>query len=103
MLRSRTSTPLIAFLYMPSTVRTVLDGSWRSNPSDMPRYCGYLKFGSVVLTRAVHACPGAGGASPAQALGSCETSPVNAGVFSALQLSVTRPRPVLAKALPSRM
>jgi hypothetical protein len=49
MLASRTNTPLIAFRYIASTVSTVLYGSWRSNPADTPKYCGYLKSESVRL------------------------------------------------------
>src|SRR5712691_4953714 len=69
MFRSRISTPLIALRYRPSTVSTNPYGSCRSNPAETPKYCGYLKFGSVRLTPTVPACPGWGTGCPAQAFG----------------------------------
>src|SRR5688500_6607313 len=97
-------TPLIAFRYKPSTVSTVLYGSWRSNPAETPKYCGYLKSGSVMFTPTVPACPAAGAGCPAQEVGSALTFTVKVGtVPAAVQLRRTRPSPVLAYALPRRM
>src|SRR5712691_3467659 len=106
MFRSRISTPLIALRYRPSTVSTNPYGSNRSNPPDSPKYCGYLKFGSVRLTPTVPARPAGGGGCPRHAVGSAFTSIVNTGTESLtppVQLSRTRPSPVLAYALPSMM
>src|SRR5881296_1113244 len=104
---STTSTPLMAFRYMPSTVRTKPPGSSRSNPAESPRYWGYLKFGSVILTPTVPAAPAPGAACPAQAVGRALTSTVSGGACvvaeELLQFKRTRPRPVLAYALPRRM
>src|SRR5207249_626311 len=101
---SLTSTPLIALRYMPSTVRTKPAGSSRSNPAEMPRYWGYLKFGSVMLTPSVPACPGPGAGWPAHDVGNVLTFTVNAGtVAGVVHASRTRPSPVFAYAFPSRM
>src|SRR5205823_8244886 len=97
MFKSRISTPLIALRYIPSTVSTMLYGSCRSNPADTPKYCGYLKFGSVRLTPTVPACPGPGTGDPTQGFGTAVTSRVNAGtVPAAVQLRRTRPSRVFA-------
>src|SRR6266849_4685435 len=104
---STTITPLIALRYMPSTVNTKPAGSSRSNPAENPRYCGYLKLGSVMFTPTVPACPGPGAGWPAQAVGRALTSTVSGGACvvtdELLQFRRTRPKPVLAYALPSRM
>src|SRR2546430_530360 len=97
MFKSRISTPLIALRYIPSIVSTVLYGSWRSNPADTPKYCGYLKFASVRFTPTVPACPGPGAGEPAQAFGRALTSTVNAGTGpAAVQVRRTRPSAVFA-------
>src|SRR2546427_2289839 len=97
MFKSRISTPLIALRYMPSTVNTNPYGSSRSNPAEIPKYCGYLKFGSVRLTPTVPACPGPGAGDPTHDVGRAFTSTVKAGtVPAAVQLNRTKPSPVLA-------
>src|SRR5882762_8906527 len=97
----------MALRYMPSTVSTKPPGSSRSNPAERPRYWGYLKFGSVMLTPTVPAAPAPGAAWPAQAVGSALMSTVIGGAcVVAEELSHfkrTRPRHVLAYALPNRM
>src|SRR5690606_39115364 len=100
---SRTSTPLIALRYSASTVSTVLYGRRRSNPAEKPWNCGYLKSGSVLFTPTVPAAPAAGRACPAHDVGRLSMSTVNAGVSAPVQLRRTRPRPVFAYALPSRI
>src|SRR5881409_662710 len=96
---STTITPLIALRYMPSTVNTKPPGSSRSNPAENPRYCGYLKFGSVMFTPRVPAWPGPGGAEPAHDVGRLSTLSLNAGTVAAVvQASRTNPSPVFAYA-----
>src|SRR3989441_9058550 len=97
----------MALRYMPSTVSTKPPGSSQSNPTERPRYWGYLKLGSVILTPTVPAAPAPGAACPAQAEGSALTPTVSGGACvvreELLQVRRTRPKPVLAYALPSRM